>query len=148
MAFYSAAEKDWEKALEYTRRFLKKKGRQNARRLSAGLLEVEILHYMGKKLEAQNRLETFSRQTRDPWYRVISEGLSGKRTLDSLKLEAGNRPENLITLHTAFGFWDEGSGDKEKAIEHYKVALESFLDTWFEFDFAKGRLKQLKQATK
>ena len=77
----------------------------------------------------------------------MSECLLSIRTEASLKEKAGERPENLVTLHTALGFWAEGSGDKERAIEHYKVALESFMDTWLEFDFARERIKSLRLAS-
>ena len=86
-------------------------------------------------------------RTIDPWYRAVSESFLGKRTEDSLKKEAGESPEKLITLHAALGFWAEGSGAKERAIEHYKEALESFIDTWIEFDFAKERIKSLRRAS-
>ena len=33
----------------------------------------------------------------------------------------------------------------DKAIEYYKMALESFLDTWLEFDFARERIKNLRR---
>lgn len=145
LAFYSAMEEAWERALEYARSFLKREGRENGGRLSAGLFEAEILHHMGKKEAARASLESYWRRTRDPWYRAVGECLLDKRTEDSLKKEAGESPEKLITAHTALGFWAEGSGEKERAIEHYKVALESFLDTWLEFDFARERIKKLRQ---
>ena len=110
-----------------------------------GLMEAEILHRMGRKEEALKALEVYVRHTRDPWYRSVGECLLGKRTEESLKKEAGNSAENLITLHTALGFWAEGSGDRDMAIEHYKEALESFLDTWIEFDFARERIKTLRR---
>jgi hypothetical protein len=62
-----------------------------------------------------------------------------------LKKGAGVSPENLITLYTALGFWAEGAGKKEGAVDHYKVALESLLDTWHEFEFARERIKRLRQ---
>ncbi|MCJ7593705.1 MAG: hypothetical protein MUO52_02900, partial [Desulfobacterales bacterium] len=68
-----------------------------------------------------------------------------KRTEESLKKEAGMSPENLITLYTALGFWAEGSGEKERAVDYYKEALESLLDTWDEFEFAWERIKHLRQ---
>jgi hypothetical protein len=34
-----------------------------------------------------------------------------------------------------------------RAIRYYKEALGTFLDTWFEYDFAKERIKKLKKAT-
>jgi S1-C subfamily serine protease len=145
LTFYSAMEEAWEKALEYARAFRKGKGRENAGRLSVGLMEAEILHHMGREEEAGNTLEVYGRLTRDPWYRALSECLLGKRTEESLKKEAGKSPENLLTLHAALGFWAEGAGDKEKAIEHYKEALESFLDTRLEFSFARERIKNLRR---
>lgn len=147
LAFYSAVDEEWDKALKYARRFLTRCGRENAMRLSAGLLEAEILHRMDKKEEAKAVLEAFYHRTQDRWYRAISEGLLGKRTEEALRTEAGNRPENLVTLYMALGFWAEGSEDKEKAIEHYREALESFMDTWLEFDFAKQRIERLRQTS-
>lgn len=145
LAFHSAMEEDWEAALEYVRSFLLTEGRQNAGRLSMGLLEPEILRCMGRQEEARDRLEAFGSRTRDPWYRTVSEALLGKRTQDSLKKEAGESPEKLLTLYVALGFWAEGSGDKARALEHYKEALASFMDTRVEFDFAKERIKRLRQ---
>jgi S1-C subfamily serine protease len=145
LAFYSAMEEDWEHALEYTQTFLERDGRQSTGRLRIGLLEPEILHSMGRQEEARVSLEAYGRRTRDAWYRAVSESLLGKRTEGSLKKEAGECPEKLMTLHAALGFWAEGSGDNERAIEHYKEALESFMDTWIEFDFAKERIKTLRR---
>jgi hypothetical protein len=47
LAFYSAADEDWSQSLEYTRTFLKGDGRQNADRMSLGILEAGILHIHG-----------------------------------------------------------------------------------------------------
>ena len=81
-----------------------------------------------------------------PFYgRGMSEVLLGKRTVESLKKEAAKSPEYLLVFHAALGFWAEGSGDKEKALGHYKEALESFMDTWLEFDFAIERIKRLRE---
>jgi lipoprotein NlpI len=113
--------------------------------MGLGLMEAGILHYQGQEVEAQTNLEAFLRRTRDPWYQTISEYLLGKQSEDLLKKQAGETPENLITASTVLGFWSEGSGDKNKAIKHYKEALGTFLDTWLEYDFAKERIKRLKQ---
>jgi tetratricopeptide (TPR) repeat protein len=145
IAFHSAMEEAWERALEGARAFLMREGRENAGRLSVGLLEAGILHRMGRHEEALASLEAYGKRTRDPWHGAICEVLQGKRTLDSLKPEAGESPENLITLHTALGLWAEGAGDKAGALEHYKEALASFLDTWIQFDFARERIKRLRQ---
>ena len=145
LAFYSAMEETWDEALTYSRTFLRRSGRQSANRLSMGLLEAEILHYKGKQEEARAALEAYARVTRDAWFRGISEYLLGKRSVETLKKGAGMSPENLITLYTALGLWAEGSGEKERAVEYYKEALESLLDTWYQFEFAKERIKRLRQ---
>jgi len=145
LAFYSAMDEEWEKALEYAQTFLRRDGRENANRLAIGLLEPQILHQMGREEQARASLEAYANRIGDPWYRALSECLAGKSSVDSLKKEAGESPEKLVTAHTALGLWAEGSKDKEKAIEHYKVALESFMDTWLEFDFARERIKKLRR---
>jgi S1-C subfamily serine protease len=147
LAYYSAAGEAWDKALDYTRRFLKSGGRQYSDRMGLGLLEAGILHYQGQEVEAQTSLEEFLRRTNDPWYQTISEYLLGKQTEEFIKKQSSENPENLITASTALGFWSEGSSEKERAIRYYKEALGSFLDTWFEYDFAKERIKRLKKAT-
>jgi hypothetical protein len=63
-----------------------------------------------------------------------------------LKEKAGEAPEKLLTDYTLMGFWDEGSGQRENALKHYQEALESFLDDWLEYDFARERIKKLKKA--
>jgi hypothetical protein len=145
LAFYSAADESWPQALEHIGAVLKEEGRQNSDRMSLGLLKAGILHYQGHEDEARASLEAFVRQTRDPWYLAISEYLLGKQTLDALMKGAGKSPENLISAYTPLGFWAEGSGDKKRAIKHYKLALESYLDSWIEYDFARERLKKLKK---
>jgi hypothetical protein len=144
LAFYSAINEEWELSLEYARTFLKIEGRENAGRLSVGLLEAEVLHNMGQKAEAKASLEAYYSRTKDPWYLAISEYLFGKQTEQSLSEKAGENPENLVTWHTALGLWAEGSGDKNKAIKHYKEALGSYMDTRIEYDFAKERIKKLR----
>jgi S1-C subfamily serine protease len=51
LTFYSAINEEWKLSLEYAQTFLKIKGRENAGRLSVGLLEAEILHNLGRKEE-------------------------------------------------------------------------------------------------
>jgi tetratricopeptide (TPR) repeat protein len=145
LAFYSTMEETWGKALGYARTFLKREARENAGRLRVGLLEAEILHHMGSQEEGRATLEAYGRRTKDPWYQFLSKCLLDKKPVDSLKKAAGESPEKLVTAYTALGFWAEGSGEKERAIEHYKVALESLMDDWLEFDFARERIKSLRR---
>ncbi len=145
LVFYSAVAENWEAGLKYADIFLRKRGRESHRRLSIGLFTPQLIHRIGNEAEAQNRLAAFLRQTREPWYRSICEGLSGKRTMASLVKDAGDYPEYLMTLYAAFGFWAEGVGEAGEAREHYKKALETFLDPWIEFEFVKGRIKQLRK---
>jgi len=145
MALLTAADEAWPKALEYTRNYLERESRQNAVRMSLGLLEPGILHHQGLTDKARENLNDYSRRTIDPWYQTISEYLQGKTTEEALKIQAGESPEHLVTGYTALGFWAEGSGNKEEAVKHYKEVLASFLDNWPEYIFAKERFMQLKK---
>ena len=148
LSFYSAMEEKWDEALAYARDYLERTGRQNADRLRMGLFEALILHQLGRDKEALKALESYSQKTRDPWYRSLGDRLMGKKMEASLLEEIGFSPEKLVTAHTALGLWAEGSKDREKAIGHYKEALESLLDKWIEFEFAKERVKSLRKPEK
>ena len=145
LAFYSAMNEKLDGALEYARIFLRMKGRENAGRLSIGLLETEVLHNMGRKEKARAHLEEYSRGIKDPWYLAISDYLLGKQIEQPLSEKAGKSPENLVVWHTALGFWAEGSGEQKKAINHYREALGTYMDTLVEYDFAKERIKRLRR---
>jgi hypothetical protein len=145
LAFYSAAGEEWDQSVEYIRTFIDGGGRQNADRMSLGILEAGILNQQGLADETRASLEAFVGRTMDPWYLTISDYLLGNQTERSLLEQAGESPENLLTAHSAVGLWAEGRGDKQKAIKHYREALGSFLDTWLEYDFSKERLRRLKQ---
>ena len=147
LAFYNAALEKWPQAQEAVQSFLKLEGRQDADRMSLGLLEAGVLHYQGQSQKARSVLETYAQQIPDAWFLSIGEHLLGKVSEASLETEAGESPEKLITAYTALGFWSEGSGDKKKAMGYYKEALESFLDTWLEYDFVKERFSRLKNPT-
>lgn len=144
-AFLEAAQGRWEQALLYARSFLQRPGRENARRLTLGILESLCLHVLGRAEEASEVLGTFLSRTRDPWHRAIAELLLGKRSKAGLLAEAAQSPEKLLTLYLALGAWAEGSSEKKKASEEYKEVMASFLDGWVQFDFARERLKALRR---
>ena len=145
LAYSAAAMGNWADAVTYLRRVLATEGRQNAVRMSLGLLEAGILHFQGHEAEAQAALADFARRTRDPWFLAIGEHLMGRQTEEEIRKQAGEVPENAITAFTAMGFWAEGSRDKTKALRFYQETLGSFLDDWLEYDFVRERIKRLKQ---
>jgi len=146
LAYSAAALGDWPEALRHLRKVLATEGRQNAVRMSLGLLEAGILHFQGTDAEAQAALADYSRRTRDPWFLAIGEHLMGRLTEDEIRKQAGEVPENVITAFTVMGFWAEGSKDKTKALRFYQETLGSFLDDWLEYDFARERIKRLRQS--
>ncbi len=146
LAFYAAAAEDWSKSHGYVQAFLQTGVRQNARSMSMGLLEACILNYMGKDDEVRDALNRYESQIRTPWFLEIHDYLLGKQTEASLKEKAGEAPEKLVTAHTIIGLWAEGEGKPDKAIKSYKEALESFLDDWLEYDFARERITSLKKS--
>ena len=145
LIYHGAMVDAWPGALADARAFLGIAGRENLDRLSIGLLVPELLNVMGRKDEANAELKKYIEQTRDPWHRSIGECLMGKKTEPLLKNKASVRPENLLTLYVHLGFWTEARGDREKAIEYYKQALESYMDNRVEYDFAIARINRLKK---
>jgi hypothetical protein len=113
--------------------------------MSLGLLEAGILHFQGLEAEAHSALAEFARRTRDPWFLAVGEHLMGRQTEDGIRKQAGDVPEKAITAFAAMGFWAEGSKDKTRALRLYQEALGSFLDGWPEYDFARERIKRLRQ---
>jgi len=108
-------------------------------------LEPLILQKLGQKDAARECLNRYYNSIRDPWYRAISNCLLGKQTEQSLMEKARENSEYLLTGHMALGLWDEGSGEKKKAIGHYKEAMASSLENWLEYDLAKNRMGTLKR---
>jgi S1-C subfamily serine protease len=147
LAYYNAMDDHPEPSLTYTRRLIKRSGRESPGRLAAGLLEPLILNRLGRPEEAKNRLEAFYHRTRDPWYREISACLLGRITEQALSEKAGERPAYLVTGHTALGLWAEGNDQAKQALRHYKEALGSYRDDRIEYQFAKERIKRLQAET-
>jgi S1-C subfamily serine protease len=147
LAYSAAALGDWPEALASLRKVLATESRQNAVRMSLGLLEAGILHYQGLEAEAGTSLADYVRRTRDPWFLTIAEHLTGRRTKEDIRKQAGDLPENVITAFTAMGFWAEGSKDKTRALRFYQETLGSFLNDWLEYDFARERIKRLRQSS-
>jgi len=146
LAYCTAAMGVWPEALTYVQRFLETEGRQNAVRMSLGLLEAGILHYQGQEAEAEAILDDYHRRIRDPWFFAICEYLMGRQTENSLRRQAGEHPENFMTAFALIGFWAEGSKDKKSALRFYREALGTFLDDWLDYRFVLDRLKHLKQS--
>jgi S1-C subfamily serine protease/tetratricopeptide (TPR) repeat protein len=152
LAFYSAMDEAWEPALTYSRDFLSRAGRESASRLSVGLLEAEILLWMGRTEEMRASLKSFHERTQDPWYRALSAHFLERRpaqssdavSFEEMALDAGQTPENLVTAHSAMGFWSESQAQTETAKRHYKEALGSYLDNWLEYELARERLRRLR----
>ena len=147
LAFYQAMEGQWDKARKTLQPYLNRPGRESAARLSARLLEAELFLLLGKPEAADQKLNEFLTQTRDEWYRTLAEALSGKIDDEELTQKWGQAPEYLLIGSAAKGLWAEGKGDKEAALKYYRIALESFLDTWLEYELALERLKALRRRT-
>jgi tetratricopeptide (TPR) repeat protein len=145
LVFYCAMNEQWERALEYARDYLAIDGRENAGRLRVGLLAAEILAKLGRRQEAVAQLENYLINTKDSWYRRIAECLLDPRKEKSLAEKAGESPEYVLTGHVAVAFWAESSGDEDKAIDHYREALGSYMDDMTEYLFAVERIKKLRQ---
>lgn len=146
LAFAEAAAEAHEEALVHARAFLESGARENALRMSLGLLEAGILRRLGREDEARARLVGFLERTTDPFFDAVAETLLGRRPEEALRAEAGEVPEQVLVAFTAAGLWAEGSGDRKAAHRFYRDAIGSFLDTWVEYDFALERIRRLRRA--
>ncbi len=146
LVFQHAMGGAWEEALIQGDRFLGFPGRETAERLSVGLLLPEILHKQGHTPEARARLAQFQQETQNPWYRNLSGALRGETdALQSLGL-SGRQPLDLVTAHSALGFWAEGDQDAARALDHYRQALATFMDDRLEYAFALERFTLLRKS--
>ncbi len=144
LAYYSAMAEQWQQALTHTQTYLRTAGRENAGRLSLGILEAGIHHFLGSDEQAKATLASLQKSINDPWYQKIIRSLQGKLTDQVITVNSEDSPEYLLSAHVALGFWAEGSGEKAKAFEHYEESLGSYLDENVEYEFALARLKRLK----
>jgi S1-C subfamily serine protease len=146
LAYAAAAAEAFPEALDHLRAYLAIVGRQTSMRMGLGLLEAGIMHHQGQEQETNERLADYAHRTQDQWFLTLCDYLRGQQTEDSLRRQAGDNPENILTAFTAAGFWAEGSKDKKSAIRFYREALGSFLDNWVEYDFARERVNRLKRS--
>ncbi|UCD81590.1 MAG: hypothetical protein JSW26_09265, partial [Desulfobacterales bacterium] len=145
LVFYCAMNEEWDQALEFARRYLALDGRENAGRLRIGLLAAEILAITDRRAEAEAELKNYLSSTRDAWYRLVAGCLLDPQKGKSLEEKAGESPEYVLTGHVALAFWAESTGDKKKAIDHYREALGSYMDDMIEYVFAVERIKKLRK---
>jgi hypothetical protein len=145
LVFYSAMNEEWDRSLEFARRYLALEGRENLGRLRVGLLAAEILAKIDRRQEAQAELRSYQIKTRDAWYRLVADGLLHPQKEKILAEKTGESPEFVLTGHVALAFWAESAGDKNKAIDHYREALGSYMDDMIEYDFAVERIKSLRR---
>lgn len=146
LAFFSAMVGDWEAALEHIQYYLTKNGREHRAHLCIKLLEIGIQHKLGSdKQLVRKKLQKFHQNVRDNWYKSITKALLAEQPKMRLIEKAASSPENMITAHHALGFWAEGDKDPNRAIKHYQEVLGTHLDSWWEYVFARERIKILRR---
>ena len=148
IAFFHATHGEWQQSIDFIDLFFAHPTRETSLSLSLGLLKGQVLKIMGYDNESKAFLEHFSKTINTPWYRIIIKHLTIKPDEKGLIKLAGQQPEKLITLHTALGLLAEGHLDKQKAADHYREALSSYLDDWNEYDLAMGRILAIRKTLK
>ena len=144
-SFYSAMASDWPQSLKMADQFLSSQGREEPIRLGLQLLASTVLLHTGNEEESKARLARFCTETNTTWYRQVGETLLGQRSEEDLIEKAGSIPEKVLTAQTMLGFKAEAEGDIDGALNHYREALGSYLDTWIEFELARQRYIKLRQ---
>jgi hypothetical protein len=145
LVFAYAARSDWPTALSYCRMYRQRPGRENAESLTAGWMEGVLAALTDEPTAAEPIFDAYVQETQDPWHTDIGRCLLGRLEENTLFHNAKNRPELLLTAHTALGFWNEAADDPNAALRHYKEALSTYLDDWPHFFFAMARMQQLRQ---
>ncbi|MFH2060691.1 MAG: trypsin-like peptidase domain-containing protein [Pseudomonadota bacterium] len=148
IAFFHAAHGEWQQSIDFIDLFFAHPTRQTSLSLSLGLLKGQVLKIMGHDDQSKAFLEQFSKTIDIPWYRIMIKHLTIKPDEKGLVKLAGQQPEKLITLHTALGLLAEGRLDRQKAADHYREALSSYLDDWNEYNLAMGRIIAIRKALK
>ena len=144
--YYRIILSDWARAMTRIRMILNQPGRPSSNRLAMSMLEPLVLKRLGRTEQAEETLADLADHGPDAWYTRLAACLLGRTDREQLLGMAESSPFYLLTAHTALGLWDEAAGEPDRAMKHYRQALESFLDNWSEYELAVERLKQLKPA--
>jgi S1-C subfamily serine protease len=144
-SFHLAADGEWTHSLAIADDYLTLPGRESANRLGMELFRGQLLLASGLPEKSNQALRSFADHVTDPWYRSIALVLLGQMDAETLQKQALLSPELLLTLNVALGLQAESKGQSEAAINNYSLALESFLNTWLEYDFAISRIRWLRK---
>jgi hypothetical protein len=138
-------EGDWEETLRYIDEYISKGARENKAYLSIRVLELGVLKMQhSESADVEKKLSEILKQVKNPWYRSLLNSLSQKNPKIRLSGNVAESPEYLLISHFALGFWAEGNGLIDIAVSHYKEALSTYLDGWWEYEFAKVRIRKLR----
>ena len=149
MAFFHAGRGEWDKAREYIRDYFSKPGRETRLSLGLGLLKGQLLGLSGHRQAARDSFSGFKDQTRDPWYKTVTAQLIEQTSPDTKEqklIRAAGTPVRRLILHTALGLRAERENDLTRAAHHYREALGTYLEGWYEYDLARDRLMALRGA--
>jgi S1-C subfamily serine protease len=145
LVFFNGMEGEWETAMKHTKQFFLQGSRENKAYLSLKILELGFSKLLNKKDGMPvNKIEQTALQIKDPWYQNIVKTLANSQREFQLTEKALESPEYLLSAHFALGFWAEGNGKPQKAINHYKEVLGTYLDGWWEYEFSKMRIRNLR----
>jgi S1-C subfamily serine protease len=145
LALTYTADENWPAALTHIRDYLAREQRPNATRLSLGLIEAGVLRSQRMNVEAESTLLEYNSLIQDDLYLKLGDFMLGRMEAKTILAEAEGRPEDLLIAATLIGFWEDATGNRDNALAHYKDALGTFMDDWLEFNFARARIKRLRQ---
>jgi tetratricopeptide (TPR) repeat protein len=144
LGFVHAQLGDWAEAGNWLDSYLSRSGREQGSRLAAGLLRAQITYWRAGERPGNEALRSFAQKTSDPWYRNLALCLLGEVPVEQLIRQSEDEPPEKVTLQLALGIQMEQKGEKERGIQHYSEALESYLDNWMEFEYARARIILLR----
>lgn len=145
MAFFNAMVGDWESTLRYINRFNSRGAWESKTALSIKLLELGTMKHLNVDAQQiKKRFQEIISRINDSWFKEVLATLSGEKAEHHLVERAVTNPGYHLMTHFALGFWAESTNRPEKAMDHYREVLGTYLDGWWEYEFAKIRIRKLR----
>ncbi|MDQ0290510.1 trypsin-like peptidase domain-containing protein [Oligosphaera ethanolica] len=136
---------NWLAAAKASEEYFKAAHRENANSLGVGLFRCQLHGLTGNALAEKQALEQFRDRISNDWYKQIAEVLLGNADKQAALAAAAGKGPETVTLTLALGLQAEARQDNAAALDYYRIALETPLITWLEFQLAKTRQNALNE---
>ncbi|HNQ90151.1 MAG TPA: serine protease [Verrucomicrobiota bacterium] len=144
LAFRAAFDGRWTDALRFADQYLALQGGRatSANRLGMGLFRAQ-LQVLARRPGSGHTLRAYLAQCRDPFYRLVAQGLLDQVPITQLRAQATDPPRRLV-LCTALALHAEATGRTHDAVQLWLEALDTPDAPMLERELARERLGRLR----